>query len=182
MIASNIFKRRNLLFITLAMTVASAIFININEDSDDHVIEPVKDITTTRNSTDKHNSNNFIKSQTSIELQTLPIGIRYSENHNNAFSNQSWHKKPKAPALTKTKEAPVAIEPQAPPLPFTYLGRMLDGEKITFFLSSNHKNHIIEIGDTIDGTYRINELNSTGLQITYLPLNISQTLPIGEPK
>jgi hypothetical protein len=66
--------------------------------------------------------------------------------------------------------------PQAPPLPFTYLGKMIDGETTTVFLASQDRNFVVRRGDTLDGSYRVEAIEEGGMALTYLPLGARQTL------
>lgn len=76
------------------------------------------------------------------------------------------------------EEAPSA--PVAPPLPFRFLGRMVDEGKATLFLSMNERNIVVSAGETIDGLYRVDSIENGVAVFTYLPMKQKQTLPIGE--
>ena len=67
--------------------------------------------------------------------------------------------------------------PQAPPLPFTYLGKMIDGEQTTVFLTRQDRNYVVRLGDTLDGSYRVEKIEEDRVALTYLPLGTEQTLP-----
>lgn len=89
------------------------------------------------------------------------------------FAPRSWRA---APAPVPTPPAP---PPSAPPLPFTYLGKLiLDGE-VVVFVSTPERNFAVREGELIDGTYRIDKIAPPTLSLTYLPLNEKQTLEIG---
>ncbi len=67
----------------------------------------------------------------------------------------------------------------APPLPFTYVGKILEGGQITVFLARQDRSYVVKRGETLDGTYRVDEINAASMQLTYLPLDQKQTLAIG---
>jgi len=90
------------------------------------------------------------------------------------FRARSWE--PELVAVRRNLPPP---PPQAPPLPFTYLGRMIDDEKTTVFLTRQDRNYVVRLGDTLDGTYRVENIAEEGLVLTYLPLGAEQTLPFG---
>jgi len=90
------------------------------------------------------------------------------------FQARSWE--PEQPAVRRIVPPP---PPQAPPLPFTYFGKMVDGEKTTVFLARLDRNYVVRLGDTLDGTYRVEKIEEDGLALTYLPLGTQQTLPFG---
>lgn len=71
--------------------------------------------------------------------------------------------------------------PSAPPLALSYLGKLGEDGKYTVFLSMRGKNYAVKAGDVIAQTYRVEEIRPPQLTVTYLPLNIQQTLRIGEP-
>ncbi|MGH8698612.1 MAG: hypothetical protein ACREVS_19150, partial [Burkholderiales bacterium] len=66
--------------------------------------------------------------------------------------------------------------PQAPPLPFAYLGKMVDGAQTTVFLAASDRNYLARAGDTLDGRYRVESIAEDGLAFTYLPLGTKQVL------
>lgn len=69
--------------------------------------------------------------------------------------------------------------PQAPPLPFQFLGRYEDAGQILFFLQHNDQNLVVRIGDTIAGQYKVQSLKGATLSLIYLPLNQVQSLDVG---
>ena len=38
---------------------------------------------------------------------------------------------------------------------------------------------LVRLGDTLDGSYRVEKIEEDGLALTYLPLGTQQTLPFG---
>ena len=90
-----------------------------------------------------------------------------------AFKVKSWYVPPPPP-----KPAPPP-PPAPPPLPFKYIGKLLDEDKLTVFISNQDKNYAVKVGDTIEGSYRVDKVESQAVQFTYLPLNMQQTLAIG---
>jgi hypothetical protein len=81
-----------------------------------------------------------------------------------------------APAAQADAPAP---PPQAPPLPFAYLGKLAEGNSTTVFLSMGDRNLVVRTGDVIDNNYRVEEVTEAAVVLTYLPLTVKQTLPIG---
>jgi hypothetical protein len=69
--------------------------------------------------------------------------------------------------------------PQAPPLPFAYMGKLIEDGRIVVFLTQGDRNHIVRLGDTIDGTYRVDAVTEQHLSLTYLPLKQKQELAFG---
>ncbi len=87
------------------------------------------------------------------------------------FQARSWE-----PAVAVVKRNLPPPPPQAPPLPFTYLGKMIDGEQTTVFLAVSDRNYVARLGDTLDGRYRVEKIEEDGLALTYLPLGTKQML------
>lgn len=97
------------------------------------------------------------------------------------FPAQSW-----IPAQTiaeaEAESAPVAeveipAEPVVPRLPFTYLGRMQEGnEEAVIFVTRNDVVYSIQSGDVLDGTWKLSQVHTYALEWTYLPLNMTQII------
>lgn len=86
----------------------------------------------------------------------------------NLFRAQSWLPPPPPP--------PPPPKPQAPPLPFTYLGHLAEDKGIALFLGRQQRTLIVRTGDSIDGTYRVDAITAQRAVFTYLPLDIQQPL------
>jgi hypothetical protein len=94
--------------------------------------------------------------------------------------------RPAPPALRRPIARPAAeVEPppppppQAPPLPFSYMGKLAEGNTTTVFLTTGDRNLVVRPGDVIDNNYRLEEVTDTTVVLTYLPLTVKQTIPIG---
>lgn len=85
------------------------------------------------------------------------------------FAAKSWYVPPPV----------VAQKPKPPPLPFSYGGRIIEGDRTTVFLFGPDRNQPVRQGDLIDNTWRVDAINATVMKLTYLPLNESQTLALG---
>lgn len=89
----------------------------------------------------------------------------------NLFPSQTWMPPPSPP--------PQDTAPVAPPLPFTFGGRYVEAGRTMAFLLEGERVHSVRVGDTIKGAYRIDAIEPAAVQLTYLPLNIRQSLPTG---
>ncbi len=90
-----------------------------------------------------------------------------------SFAPHDWTPPPPRP-----KPVAPAI-PTAPPLQFTVLGKQLAGGVWQVFLARQDRVYVVKAGDTVDNTYRVDEIKPPLLTLTYVPLNERQTLPIG---
>jgi hypothetical protein len=82
---------------------------------------------------------------------------------------------PIVPAAEAQAQAPA--KPTAPPLPFKYLGRMVDGEKLEIFLEQGQEFIAVEPGQRV-GDYRVDKVTEEQIVFTYLPLKTKQTLAL----
>lgn len=92
------------------------------------------------------------------------------------FAAKSWYVPPPPP---KPVPPPPPPPPSAPPLPFSFLGKMVDDGHMTVYLSKDGRNYVVKAGETIDGMYQVEEIGPRMMTLVYLPLNIKQTLMIG---
>jgi hypothetical protein len=68
-------------------------------------------------------------------------------------------------------------KPVAPPLPFRYLGKMLDGGKLAVFLARGDESLSVSAGQRL-GEYRVDKVTENEVVFTYLPLKTKQSLPL----
>jgi hypothetical protein len=93
----------------------------------------------------------------------------------NVFAATSWYVPPPPPPPAKPAPPP---KPTAPPLPFSYLGRYEDAA-LVIMLVKGDRVYTVSVGDVIESTYRVERVSSGMVELTYLPLNIRQTLSTG---
>jgi hypothetical protein len=91
-----------------------------------------------------------------------------------AFQVTSWAPPPPPPA----PPAPPP-PPSPPPLPYRYMGQLLEDGTLTVFLTRQNQNYAVKAGDALDGGYRVDSINNQRMVLTYLPLNMQQSLAIG---
>lgn len=89
------------------------------------------------------------------------------------FKVHSWVVVPRV----KKIKPPPPPPPSAPPAPFQYVGKIEDSPKGTqVFLMLNGKLYIAFKGEKINQQWRFEAEDSNTLKLTYLPLNLVQTL------
>jgi hypothetical protein len=65
-------------------------------------------------------------------------------------------------------------------MPFRVMGQLLDDSSgLKVFLQRGEQVYAVGAGDVITGTYRVAAISATNVTLTYLPLNMSQILPLG---
>ncbi|MGZ8983680.1 MAG: hypothetical protein ACXW11_06975 [Methylotenera sp.] len=96
----------------------------------------------------------------------------------NVFKSKSWFVPPPPPPPPK----PVPpLRPTAPPLPYAFLGSYQEpGGHLIIFLTRGERVYSVSPGDIIENTYHVDGVAAGLLGLTYLPLNIKQTMNIGE--
>lgn len=115
-------------------------------------------------------------------LARLAHRVAASKTVEALFHSQSWYVAPPPPP-----PAPVVVvappPPTAPPLPFAVMGSYArPGDATVYFLTRDDRVFDVHIGDTIDTTYSVDGVANGQLLLTYKPLNIHQTLPLGDAK
>ena len=123
---------------------------------------------------------------------TLPARtLQEAERDIFAIPRKEPEPEPKKPPVVAPPPPPVVLPPPvvsvappppptAPPLPFTYLGKLNEEGKVTVFLSVRGRSYVVKAGDTVAQVYRIDEIKPPTLTMTYLPMKIQQTMQIGE--
>ncbi len=102
------------------------------------------------------------------------------------FAKQSWQ--PETPkkimldqqAAQATRTVATVDANAPPPLPFQFLGRFVDEGKAAYFLQAGERNVVARPGDMLEERYRFDGVVQGSLQFTYLPLNLKQTLAVGD--
>lgn len=87
------------------------------------------------------------------------------------FRSKSWVITPPPPPPPK---------PTAPPLPFRFLGRLVEDGETRVFLAQQNQNLSARVGDVINGTYSVEAIGDTGVRFVYLPLKETQVLPLSQ--
>ena len=90
------------------------------------------------------------------------------------FIDRNWN--PPPPPATQQ------AAPTAPPLPYTFIGKKLDGETWEVYLARGEQTFIARSGEIIESVWRIDRIAPPDMVATYLPLGLPQTLSIGEPR
>ncbi len=101
------------------------------------------------------------------------------ETVKNMFPSKSWYVPPPPPKVIDAPAPPPV--PTAPPLEYRFIGKMLEeGNHSAVFLENKSRIFVVREGDTIESKYRVDSIDPPLLTLTYLPLDIKQTMQIGE--
>lgn len=93
------------------------------------------------------------------------------------FSATTWYVPPPPPP---PQPPPPPPKPTAPPLPFSYLGRYQESQSTIIILVKGDRIYTVSAGEVIENVYRVEGVVSGRVELTYLPLNIKQTIDTGE--
>ncbi len=83
-----------------------------------------------------------------------------------------------APTPEPAQAAEPRAAPAAPPLPFRYLAKIVDGEDTAVFLMNGNDHYNVKPGQIIDKTYKVERVTENAVTFTYLPLGTRQILPV----
>ena len=85
-----------------------------------------------------------------------------------------------APSPEPQRTAPVRAAPHraAPPLPFTYLGQMIDEGKTTVFVAKGEDHYGLQPGLVIDDAYKVERITDTQVTFLYVPLGVRQVMAV----
>jgi hypothetical protein len=111
------------------------------------------------------------------------------EDLGNLFSSTGWQAPfPLKPTAARTPQdqqtgsgtAAGAAAGGPPPLPFQFMGRFIDGGKTAYFLQVEDRNVVARVGEKVGDNYQLDAAANGTLTFTYLPLNLKQTLAVGD--
>lgn len=95
----------------------------------------------------------------------------------NLFPEQTWYVPPPPPPQPPYVPPP---PPQAPALPYSYMGRWLEGGETTWYLTRGGLPLAVRVGQVLDGVWRLDRAGAGSLDFTYLPLNQTRSLRTGD--
>ncbi len=132
-----------------------------------------------------------ISEKNSKYLDVEQLGQRkFNAEAGELFNAISWgssgsdnHKAQKDSALKQTIQqaaAAAAAASRPPPLRFQYLGKIIHNNEMKIILSQSGEKVVVKLGEKIDDQYRIDAMDNEAITLTYLPLNVEQTLIINE--
>lgn len=102
----------------------------------------------------------------------LPSREGIGEVRGDPFGVHNWAPAPKPPA-----PQPVAAQ-EPPPLPYKYAGTVEQEGVAQHLLVKDERVYAAVQGGTLDGGYRIESVSGSEILLTYLPLNVNQSVPV----
>jgi hypothetical protein len=167
--------RQRILFASLAVTIALSVASGEEETISAKPVSPppmpVPRVTKQPMQTLPH-----------IELERLqrkdvPAATDTAASH--AFKAMSWYVPPPPPPPPPPPKPLPPPPPTAPPMPFSFMGLYEEGGIRIILLVKGERIYTVSEGEVIDNTYRVGHLSGGQLEVTYLPLNIKQSISAG---
>ena len=169
------------LLLLLLLAVILTLWMMFREDVADNTIEVINQTNTVQDPIAKRSNNNSNSSKKKVLMATQQPLIPWQKLERapltsppqDLFKVHSWLLL--AP-VRKAKPQP-APAPVAPPAPFTYVGKLDDSPTGTqFFLMENGRLFSVLKGEKISRQWRLDNDDAGSLYLTFLPLNLPQTL------
>ena len=142
----------------IAAVGALASVVAGRESSAPHVVEPVARVDTR------------LQANTDIDLAKLEERADQGAQVD-AFAPRNF-----SPVIPP-QAAQAPARPEAPALPFRYLGKMVQDGKLSVFLANGDESITVHAGERI-GDYRVDKITEAEVRFTYLPLKTKQSLPL----
>jgi len=114
-----------------------------------------------------------------LELERLRPAAPAGQDIDNVFVSTSWYVPPPPPPPPPPVKPSPPPPPSPPPLPFGYLGRYQDGDRLIVMLTKGDRVYTVSVGTVIENTYRVERWQDGLLELTYLPLGMKQTIGTG---
>jgi hypothetical protein len=92
------------------------------------------------------------------------------------FGSRSWA--PHAAVVSRRQVAPVPEKPTAPPVPYRIAGQIVAQDGMRVVLSKGDRVFEVRQGETLDEGFRVDAISPHSVTLTYVPLGISQELPV----
>lgn len=159
--------RQRWLALALVVTVAAA-FWPAREDNDE-VVETVRRVDKSTRAVPPTVVGDTAP-QAAAETHDRVVAMQ-----SNLFPVQTWVPPPPPP---KPYVPPKPEPPKPPPLPFKYLGRWVDGGKLTLFLVQGEQPIPVQSGQVVLDNWRVDEITDRTVVFTYLPLDMQSILGI----
>ena len=149
------------------LAIAAAVSVSFNDRDHDEVVRAVEPQSRTRSAAPAARAP---RSDTIERVRFARLGERASAAvaTTDLFAARSWRKPESAAAAPE--------RPTAPPLPFTYLGRLNSAGSDTAYVAMGDRNLSLRAGDLVQDTYRVERVASSAITFRHLPTGTQQTL------
>lgn len=165
-------RRWTILLAALALTLGTVLY-----PVDDPAVEPAAIVAAVAQKSGKANMN--VSDAHSASVETA-----HADGIPDPFSPRGWQAppapEPPPPPVAPAPPPPVQAGP--PPLPFQYMGRLDDDGVEAVYVSHGERSWAVRAGETLDGTYKVLNLEPQHIEFEYLPTGARQTLFLPAPE
>jgi hypothetical protein len=91
------------------------------------------------------------------------------------FAAMSW-----APPAPRVRSAAPPAPPMPPPFPYSVAGSITDTNGLEVVFTNHEQNFFVPVGALLEQRYRVDAIDGDSATLTYLPLGLTQRVPIGE--
>lgn len=158
-------RRHAALAVAAALTLAATAWVGAQSEKTDELALAVESVPTAAKA-------DAAKAPTTSGEAVGAVDLKrpaFPEAKADPFAARSW-----APPVVQKPAAPTA-----PALPYTYFGRMTEDGKEYVFLQRGERSYTAKAGDVLDNQYRVDDITTDAVFITYLPLKQRQMLRTG---
>ena len=169
------------LLLLLILAVILTLWMMLREDSTDNTIEVINQTNAVQDPIANLSKVNIIPSKEGVSMARQQPLIPWQKLERAPLTSQPQdlfkvHSWLVLAPVRKVKPQPAPL-PVAPPAPFTYIGKLDDSPTGTqFFLMENGRLFSVLKGEKIDRQWRLDNEDASSLHLTFLPLNLPQTL------
>jgi hypothetical protein len=111
----------------------------------------------------------------------LPERQSFSGDRTDVFAAARWAQAPVVPKPKPVVQESASAGVSAPPVPYRFVGTVKHGKEVVYALAKGDSVIPIHQGDTLDGTYRVEEITSQMVTLVYLPLEERTMLVLATP-
>ncbi len=169
---STLTRRRLILGGALLATVVASVWPRAQERPASEVVAPV----TQRGAAPPREQAHPAQSAQPTELPTLGERLERAQTMakvQDLFGATTWNPPP-APVPLPQKPAP----PTAPAFTYAVAGLVHDANGPMIVLNRQNQDFVLRVGDVLEQTYRIEAIGPQSVTVTYLPLGLTQVVPI----
>jgi hypothetical protein len=157
----------------LLATVVASVWPRGEEKSAPEIVAPV----TRRDDAPAKGQQPSSQPPSPLELPALGDrleGPRMPAKIQDLFGIKDWN--PPPPPVRHKPLPPAA--PTAPPFPYTVAGSVADANGLMIVFNRQKQDFVLRIGDVLEQTYRVEAIDPQSVTVTYLPLGLTQVVPI----
>ena len=82
------------------------------------------------------------------------------------------------PRMHRIVQVKLAAPPAPPPLPFRYIGRVVQDGRVEVLLLRGAQHFSAAAGESLGSQYRVEKIGESEILLLYLPLNVQQVLQL----